>query len=721
MKTGGFMKKKLSGHCKVAASVVLLWMSAVSAQISNPYEGVNWASWQQHFASLHNHTTVSDGDSTPVAVINALADSGYTIVALTDHSKLNWPWPATPKAEGMLAVQGNELSKYHHILSLFNDYNDNKSSGEEESIQRVQEKGGLSVMNHPKRYINKEKYPEYFLEYATVEWYANLFNTYPSLLGMEVFNSSNWATDTTHWDDVLSEVMPERNVWGFGTDDMHEFKEMGVSRTIVPLPELTEAALRTALTKGAFYFGSQFTVSSSNRGRLPRINSITHDQAGKKITITTREGSSDVVTWHTNQGVKIHTGNTLDYGALASQIGSYVRAHVKGKGGSVFTQPFAYGAAPAELIIQSIEIPDTVFTRNPTADITLNRGADVRWSLQDVPFSQMENSVTVGAGTTDQKVYFSDLSHGQTYRIYFRARAADGVESASLRSKFHVDTTSIIVENFEGSPLGTNLVGGYWFTYDDSSEGGASNVEFDLVASSDDEGMAGRFSYSLEKGTNPYSPYVGATATLWSDTVNLKESPDRLRAVSFRYKGNSFLFSINSAAVKDYDYHSVQLEKSNIWREVILTPNEFAQSWTSSPVELDLERVIGFSWKVIGSDGSTGEFTIDNFKLIGSFEVPVSMESALSNQTSHHRMISVANGSILIETPYTEQLSFSLSDLQGRRIGQTNFISLEKGVATTLSLSSMLGNARPAGVYILTAHDKRGVTVYSQHQLLLNW
>ena len=119
--------------------------------VLNPYENVNWDTYQQHKANLHTHTNQSDGRMDPAVVIQKYRDLGYDILALTDHNRCTWPWSKhdpNGSHEGMLPIAGNELSRHHHAQSLFCQFN-TSSRRLEEAIQGVGDHGGLSILNHP--------------------------------------------------------------------------------------------------------------------------------------------------------------------------------------------------------------------------------------------------------------------------------------------------------------------------------------------------------------------------------------------------------------------------------------------------------------------------------------------------------------------------------------------------------------------------------------------
>ena len=119
--------------------------------VLDPYANVDWNTCQQHKANLHTHTNHSDGAMSPDVVIQKYRERGYDILALTDHNRCIWPWSKyAPEGtgQGMLAIAGNELSRHHHMQSLFCEYKSNPTVLEE-SLQGVREAGGISILNHP--------------------------------------------------------------------------------------------------------------------------------------------------------------------------------------------------------------------------------------------------------------------------------------------------------------------------------------------------------------------------------------------------------------------------------------------------------------------------------------------------------------------------------------------------------------------------------------------
>ena len=118
----------------------------------NPYAAVDWTNDRQAKVNFHTHTTNSDGKISPPSVIDMYKAAGYDALAISDHEQTTWPWTAydrNPEEIGMLAVIGNELSRQHHVLSLFSGYAPTSAYTLNGALTGVEATNGLAVMCHP--------------------------------------------------------------------------------------------------------------------------------------------------------------------------------------------------------------------------------------------------------------------------------------------------------------------------------------------------------------------------------------------------------------------------------------------------------------------------------------------------------------------------------------------------------------------------------------------
>jgi len=301
-------------------------------QVSNPYAGINWQTIEKHKANLHTHSSTGGTEQAPAEVIDLYRKLGYSVIALTDHdtngpAETTWPWTdysRNPAEIGMVAIQGNEISRVHHIGSHFNDYGNPDAVSEDTVLTEIGKRGGLALFHHPGRYKKG------------LQWYTDKYRAYDHLLGQEVINRNNrYPQDRANWDSVLSVLMPGRPVWGFASDDMHEPEsDMGYGWVVLLIPELNEKNVREAMRSGrSFFVHSPQRVTGSS---VPEITSISVDNQGRTISLTT--AGHDSIRWIAD-GQRVQSGVTalLDDLPVTS---TYIRAEVFRSGNVMFTQPF---------------------------------------------------------------------------------------------------------------------------------------------------------------------------------------------------------------------------------------------------------------------------------------------------------------------------------------------------------------------------------------------
>lgn len=125
--------------------------------VLNPYQGVNWDTVGRHKTNLHTHTTQSDGVMSPAEIIDKYRDLGYTMLAITDHDRVTYPWHShgrDPQEVSMIAIPGNELSRHHHTLGLFVPF-ESLSRDLNATLRQLHEADGLAVIAHPAMHWRK--------------------------------------------------------------------------------------------------------------------------------------------------------------------------------------------------------------------------------------------------------------------------------------------------------------------------------------------------------------------------------------------------------------------------------------------------------------------------------------------------------------------------------------------------------------------------------------
>jgi len=187
----------------LAKVCLILFLSSCNPTyvIDNPYKNVDWKNHKQYKANFHTHTTCSDGRLNPHTVVDRYVELGYTILAISDHNLVTYPWTAfeelgeskksaqrfanepetmpqdfdfenrDPSSLGIIDIQANELSRHHHIGSFFNGHNGSVYEEEvyfeiteRQSLKSVADSNGIAMLYHPDRYNQ------------TVDWYVSLYN-----------------------------------------------------------------------------------------------------------------------------------------------------------------------------------------------------------------------------------------------------------------------------------------------------------------------------------------------------------------------------------------------------------------------------------------------------------------------------------------------------------------------------------------------------------------
>ena len=334
-----------------AALVATLLGNAVTAQTrltGNPYQNVDWKRASRLKGNLHTHTTESDGALKPSQVIDEYHQRGYRVLAITDHNRCTWPWDRFDRSAsslGMLAIVGNELSRSHHTLSLFCDF-ETKESDLNATLVGVAAADGLAVLCHPAMHWQNN----HGTVAEALPTYVNLFTKHRQLIGTEVHNGTRpmkeYPLDRELWDQLLMALMPGRPVWGFGTDDMHGMGHLGCNWVVFLAPTLDQQAVRRALVEGTFYFSSNRMAKPDKvgPGSPPDIIDIVHYPEAGTITLhATADGKplpDDAYVWIAD-GKTVCTGPCLPY-RTTPDIGAYVRAEITSKDGVTYTNPFGF-------------------------------------------------------------------------------------------------------------------------------------------------------------------------------------------------------------------------------------------------------------------------------------------------------------------------------------------------------------------------------------------
>ena len=426
----------------------------VDYAINNPYASVDFTTINQYKADLHSHTTFSDGNETLPAMTERHYELGFDIYAITDHGTNSYGYTTqtfndplkliswvknggvyndvlaasgktsdgvdyrvdtdeTTKDEYYIetvdGVDGQKMMRVPygieqnptsfnnaHVNSWFVDYGDGilgGTSNYESPIAKVDELGGLTVINHPGEYTNardeEAQEDAYNLDDPVYNYkitkFAKILSEYDTCLGIDINSKGDNRTryDRKLWDILLQKLVPHgRNVYAIATTDAHNLGIVDSGYTVMLMNDLTSADLKKAMENGQFFAASKYIGNNNEmtaykeiaqgtntpeaallvqmldtalatgekfyageEAVTPVVTGITVDEDNDTIALATE--NAVVIRWIAD-GEQIHVGSTIDLDDYSDKIGSYVRAEIVGVGGVLYSQAFTleYDGAP---------------------------------------------------------------------------------------------------------------------------------------------------------------------------------------------------------------------------------------------------------------------------------------------------------------------------------------------------------------------------------------
>ncbi|MGL4624354.1 MAG: Ig-like domain-containing protein [Culicoidibacterales bacterium] len=317
--------------------------------IDTPYTNINWETTGQLKADLHAHTNETDGKQTLQEQINIHQNLEYDILGMTDHD--NWvdpfntqKYPGLQINDNLEIIRGNEYSGLvHHMNGFFLQSAPFvlEMLNQQVALNHLAAEGGIGHINHPGRYYAPDE------KVYNFEWYQTILRENDFLVGVEVINRADrYSGDRQLWDRMLTEMIDERDIWGFANSDAHRDEDVDTSYNMMLIEgEYTEEKMRAAMESGEFYFTAKRTAENNKQNdptvAPPVIDNIVVDNNADTITI---EGENiDSIEWISSNSRTIGTGEIIDLDDASSST-PYVRAVIKNAGGVTFTQPFKVSA-----------------------------------------------------------------------------------------------------------------------------------------------------------------------------------------------------------------------------------------------------------------------------------------------------------------------------------------------------------------------------------------
>lgn len=312
------------GTLLCAALVLCCFSSAFAAgepiEISSPYDGVDWNTVGQYKTALHTHTNASDGHNTMREMLEREYETGFEIVASTDHGTVSYSWAdenVNPliykglrllgRSEGELdylgssgtfsngvgytvsvdssgdevltaedgrtmlrvpfGIEQNALSVNAHMCSWFADFYQDKLTTYEDAARGVSKAGGICVINHPGEYTKAKEEIETAFAYDEtdpsyryyINKYASLLDRYGCVIGIDMNSKGDSRTrfDRKLWDILLKRFSANgKNVFGIASSDAHNLGVVDTGCVYLIMPEKNNNEVRSALENGRFFAAS---------------------------------------------------------------------------------------------------------------------------------------------------------------------------------------------------------------------------------------------------------------------------------------------------------------------------------------------------------------------------------------------------------------------------------------------------------------------------------
>ncbi len=213
-------------------------------RVLDPYD----CGGQDRKAQLHCHTTASDGQWAPQAVVERYRSRGFSFVALTDHNVVT---DATGLSDHeVCVVSGVEVTVPRPVRPLGPHVGClcvsrlPKGRSPEDVFAKVEAVGGVAGLNHPSWTGNL----------WTGRWRRSEIRRLRGFRFVEVWNPhSDPDADTQLWVEAVRAHGPSHPVSPVASDDLHRDHQFGRAWAVVRTERLDARALVDALRRGSVY------------------------------------------------------------------------------------------------------------------------------------------------------------------------------------------------------------------------------------------------------------------------------------------------------------------------------------------------------------------------------------------------------------------------------------------------------------------------------------
>ncbi len=294
--------------------------------------------------NIHTHTTESDGDADPEAVVRWYRRHGYDFLVLTDHNHrtiIDYK-PGKRRFRRPLMIPGEEVTANTlggtvpiHVngLGISRVVEPIDAGGVVQTIQAnvdaIIQAGGIASINHPNY--------KWAIDLKALKQVvgASLVEVYSGVPAANDGGAPGYLSAEELWDGVLSSG---RVIFGVAVDDSHHYHDFipknanpGRGWVVVRAPKPDSAAIIEALASGDFYASTGVTLLEVEAAPEAIRVRIEEDEVYSYVYTTTFIGSGGVV-------LATETGAEAAYRVRGDE--GYVRATVASSSGEkAWVQP----------------------------------------------------------------------------------------------------------------------------------------------------------------------------------------------------------------------------------------------------------------------------------------------------------------------------------------------------------------------------------------------
>jgi len=292
--------------------------------------------------NTHTHTTESDGDAEPAAVVRWYRRHEYDFLVLTDHNLLTVfeYGPGKRRFRKPLMIPGEEISvlmREGGVPIHINGINISRviepiDAGKvtptiQANVDTILRAGGIACIAHPNF---KWAFDHEAIAQVTGARLMEVFNGHPAV---NVYGAPGKLSYEQIWDRVLSAGSV---IFGVASDDSHRYHDFhptlgnpGRGWVMVRAPQLTREAIVESLASGEFYASTGVELSEMETSRQSVRLRI--EPVADNIYTTTFTG-------HGGVALAEEVGLEASYNVRGDE--GYVRATVRSSSGAkAWTQP----------------------------------------------------------------------------------------------------------------------------------------------------------------------------------------------------------------------------------------------------------------------------------------------------------------------------------------------------------------------------------------------